>query len=321
MNSTQLASDAIGEYYIVCSLTGAFSLIAVGVSLLILTMVYKTKPRLHTVRHLLICNTAVASILYCIVQINNYAFLLFISEGTSDMSCRWRGYFSYITLCGVLYSFLIQAVSRLFISVFSTQYRWLTTFKLHFILICIQWCIVIIIPLPAIITNDIISRPNGLCFVPLRRAIHVAYTYIAYYTIPAISICIIYIFIYHRVKRTGSRAQFVVRSTNSNKRDLELLRNIVILLAIYLMGGVPTLLFLMTASRVLYLMGLVSISLGVAIEKICTILLDRELRQVVRQILWKRTRIIPTDNSITIGANQINMVQTQRIFVQTSSSK
>ena len=321
MNSTEVVLDEIREYYIVCSFTAVFFLIAMAISLTILILVYKTKPRLHTVRHLLICNTAVASILFCIVQTNNYMFLLFIPQGTSDMSCRWRGYFAYLTLCGVLYSFLIQAISRLFISLFSRQYRWLTTFRVHYLLIGIQWFVAIVLPLPAIVTMDIISRPYALCFVPLRRMIHVAYTYIAYYTIPAILICILYIFIYHRVKQMSNRAEIIVRSVNSNKRDLELLRNIVILLSVYLMGGVPTLLFLFSGLRILYLMGIVSIAFGVATEKVFTVLLDRELRQVVRQLRSKGTRIIPIDNSMTTGNYQINTVQTQRIFVQSTSKK
>ena len=296
MNSTEVVLDEIREYYIVCSFTAVFFLIAMAISLTIFILVYKTKPRLHTVRHLLICNTAVASILFCIVQTNNYMFLLFIPQGTSDMSCRWRGYFAYLTLCGVLYSFLIQAISRLFIFLFSTQYRWLTTFRVHYLLISIQWFVAIVLPLPAIVTMDIISRPYALCFVSLRRTAHVAYSYIVYYTIPAISICIMYIFIYYRVKHTTNRAQILVRTINNNKRDLTVLRNTLILLALYLVGGVPTLLFLFTGLRILYFMGIVSIACSVAIEKIFTLVLDREFRQVLRSVVLKKIPVIPFDN-------------------------
>ena len=312
-----MVPDRIGEYYIVCSLTVVFFLIAMAVSLFILILVYKTKPRLHTVRHLLICNTAVASILFCIVQINNYVFLLFIPEDTSDMSCRWRGYFAYITLCGVAYSFLIQAVSRLFISVFSTQYRWLTTFKIHYMLICTQWIITVIVPLPTITTKDVNFHPNALCYVPLRRLIHAVYTYVVYYISPTISICIIYIFIYYRMKQTANSAQILVRSIHNNKRDLIVLRNIVILLAIYLMGGVPSLLFLVTASRVLYLMGIVSIAFAVALEKVCTLLLDEELIQVVKRVVLRKTPVVPFNNTQTMLRDQKHISKMPRIVVET----
>jgi hypothetical protein len=197
----------------------------------------------------------------------------------------------------------------------------LITYKVHRILICIQWFVAIIVPLPAIITKDIYFRPNTLCWVPLKRTLHVAYTYIVYYVIPILSIVIMYIFIYYRVQRTVNRAGNLVPSVNKDKRDLKLLRNIIILLAIYLIGGIPTLLFLITSIRALYLTGIVTISLAIAVEKVCTILLDRELQQVIRKLVSKTARITPTYNIQTIPKYQGNLTQTQPGVVQTISNK
>lgn len=318
---TSMATGGITDYYIVCSLSGAFALVAVAISTMILILVWRTKLSLHTVRHLLICNTCIASTFYCIVQAINYTYLIFFPQDTSDISCRWRGYFAYISICAVDYSFLIQAISRLFIFGFSTKYRWLVTYKVHRILICIQWFVSIIVPLPAIITKDIYFRPDRLCWVPLGRTLHVSYTYIAYYIIPVLSIAMIYIFIYHRVKQTANPAENLVRSINNEKRDLTLLRNIFILMAIYLIGGVPTLLFLVTSIRTFYLISIVTISLAVAVEKVFTILLDRELRQVIRKLVLKTARIIPTDNIQTTARYQGNFMQTQRDGVKPVSNK
>jgi hypothetical protein len=193
--STLESSFNIEDYYIACALSAVVSGIAVFVSVFILILVKCSKAHLHTVRHLLMCNTSVASILYCVAQTMNYVFLLFIRSDKNDLSCRVRGYFAYFTICAVLYSFFIQAVSRLFISVFSASYAWLTTFKTHYILICIHWLTAILLPLPALITTDIRYRPTSMCFVPLRYFLHVIYTYVAYYTIPTVSICMMYIFI------------------------------------------------------------------------------------------------------------------------------
>jgi hypothetical protein len=133
----------------------------------------------------------------------------------------------------------------------------------------------------------------------VNQTIHVTYTYVAYYIFPILSICTIYIFIYYRVKKTKNCAQMLVRTIQKDKRDLEVLRNISMLLGIYLMGGVPTLLFLVTSNRIFYLISIVMISLTVAVEKVCTILLDRELRQVIRKIAPKTTRITPFNNTHT----------------------
>ncbi|CAF0779749.1 unnamed protein product [Adineta ricciae] len=288
MNSTLSpleASFAINDYYIASSLSSVISLIAVFISIFVPILAYRTKPRLHTVRHLLICNTCVASILYCIVQTINYAFLIFLQSETSDVGCRWRGYFAYLSIAAVAYSYLIQAISRFFISILSGQYRWLTTFKTHYILILLQWVTIVVIPLPSILTNDIYYRPSSLCWVPLKKLIHVIYSYSAYYIVPTSSVCIIYIFIFYRVKKFSHRSCTFARPTNKEKRDLELLRNIMALLFIYLLGGTPSILFVITASKPIYLLSLVTMSLSVAIEKISMIMLDRDIRQAVMKLL------------------------------------
>ncbi|CAF2808556.1 unnamed protein product [Rotaria sp. Silwood2] len=317
MNSTEQQPDTIEDYYIVCSLSALFAVTAVAISITILIFVQRTKPRLHTVRHLLMCNTCIASILYCIVQINNYIFLIFLPSVTSDISCRWRGYFAYFTISAITYSFLIQAISRLFIVIFSTKYKCLITFKTHHILIVIQWFTVIIVPLPALITKDIYYRPNKLCWVPMKNILHAFYGYIAYYTIPALSVFMFYIFIYYKVKQAKNKARPMLRLIHGEKRDLELLRNIVILLSIYFIGGIPTLLFLLSSNRTLYLMGIVTISLAVAVEKLCTILLDQELRQVIRKLLTRTQRIAPVDNTHTTARYQENQTNIQRTIVRT----
>jgi hypothetical protein len=313
MNSTTNASaiSNIEPYYIVCSLSGGFGLMSVIISIFIVTTIRRTKPRLHTVRHLLMCNTCMASIFYCTVQSINYIFLIFIPWETSDVACRWRGYFGYMSISAATYSYLVQAISRLFFSVFATKYQRLTTFKVHYVLILIHWCVIIIIPLPSVITKDIYFRPGLLCWVPFKYTIHVVYTFFAYYFVPVFAIMIIYICIYKRVKQTRQRAEAILNTTN-DKRDLEVLRNIVILLGIYIAGGVPTLLYLLSSIEVFYLAGIVTFTFAVAVEKLCTISLDRELRIVVKNMISSKNRIMPFENSITQAKDQKYFTQFQQ---------
>nr|ACC43931.1 7 transmembrane receptor (rhodopsin family) C [Philodina roseola] len=315
MSTTQSAIEAsisLQDYYLPAAFSGVISLIAISISIMILILVRRSKPRLHTVRHLLICNTSIASILYCISQSLNYVFLIFLRSDTSDMSCRIRGYISYLSMCAVIYSFLIQSVSRLFISLYSSSHKWLTTFRAHYVLILIQWIAVILIPLPALVTTDIRYRPTSMCFVALRFFAHVVYTYVAYYTIPALTICLIYVYIFIRVKKASRRAQITIRSTNSSKRDLEVLRNIFIYLIIYLSGGIPSILFLLTTNRIIFLISMVTISLAVAIEKVMTLLMDRDMRQIMMGLLRIRTRIGPMENSLTAARIVDNLYTIQQ---------
>lgn len=291
VESLPTTADAL-QYYIVCALSGVFALIAVSISLAVMIIIKRSKPRLHTVRHLLMCNTCIASIFYCITQTINFIFLIFIPWETSDQRCRWRGYFGYMSIAASIYSYLLQAISRFFFSAYAMKYNWLTTFKTHYVLIALQWLAVILLASPAIITHDIFFRPGLLCWVPFKQTLHVGYTVFVYYLIPVLLIIIIYIRIYRRVRKARKHAQTVLNMTN-DKRDLEVLRNVLILLTIYITGGIPTIIFLLTSVEIFYLMGLTTFILTVAIEKICTMILDRDLRQTIKGMMLKNSRVIP----------------------------
>ncbi|CAF0751766.1 unnamed protein product [Adineta steineri] len=136
------------------------------------------------------------------------------------------------------------------------------------------------------------------------------YTAVAYYVVPVVSIIIIYIYIYRKIRRTKQSAETILNTTN-DKRDLEVLRNIVILLCIYIVGGVPTLLFLFTNINILYLSGIVTFTFTVVVEKICTISLDRELRQALSSIIHSSNRVMPFENSLSLTREQNKTVRLQ----------
>ncbi|CAF3582083.1 unnamed protein product [Rotaria sordida] len=279
-STTMEKSEELKHHQIIIPLSIIGILISFIIACLILILVICIK-RLHTVTHLLICNTSISSIFYCIVQCVNYVFLLFIQWEIHDSSCRWRGYFGYMAVAAVLYSYLAQATSRFFISILSAKYSWIVSFKTHIILICIQWIIVLLIPLPALLTNHIYYRPFALCWVPRKFTLHVIYTVVAYYLIPAILIFAIHIYIYVCIKHPKYRV-FMMTTTRQSNRDLEVLRNIMILFAIYTLGAIPTILYILTNIHILYGIGIVTVSLTVAIEKIATLILDRDIRNIIK---------------------------------------
>ncbi|CAF2461254.1 unnamed protein product [Rotaria sp. Silwood2] len=286
--TTTDALEELKSYQIIIPVSMVGVLIAFIVACLILILIICIK-RLHTVTHLLICNTSISSIFYCIVQCVNYAVLLFIRWDINDSSCRWRGFFGYMAVVAVVYSYLTQATSRLFFSILSTRYPWITSFKTHIILIFIQWIIVLLIPLPALLTDDIHHRPFTLCWVPRKFTLHIIYTAVAYYLIPAILIFATHIYIYICIKHPRYR-MFIVATRRRSNRDLEVLRNIMILFAIYTLGATPTILYLLTNIRFLYGMGIVTVSFTVAIEKIVTIILDRDMRNIIK-LYFRRSMV------------------------------
>ena len=307
MNSTmdQSAILNMNEYYIACSISFGFGLFSVIISMIIVIIITRSRSQLHTVRHLLISNTCIASIVYCTTQSANYIVLIFFPSITDDIACRWRGYFSYISIATATYSYLIQTISRLFFSVFASRYPWLTTFDAHRILICFQWFIAFTVPLSAIITKDIYFRPGHLCWVPMKSYVHLVYTFVGCYAGPVLAVLIIYTYIYIHIQKTTKQTKYT-RNLSSQKRDLKVLRNILVLLNIYISGGIPILLFLLTNIQFLYLFGIVTFTMAVLIEKLFTIGLDRELRSTVRNMISSRNRVMPFDNNITQFGTQQN---------------
>lgn len=190
-----------------------------------------------------------------------------------------------MSIASVIYSYFIQALSRYFFSIFHTNYRWILTFKIHFIIILIQWIIVIIIPLPSLITQDISYRPTFLCWIPIEKSLHVLYTVFAYYLIPLILIVSIYLSIYKRVKSyEQTNLKSVIRMKQN--RNLEIFRNILILTGIYIFGGIPILIYIITKIEIFYSIGIVCLS---QLKKIMTILLDRELRNFIKNYFTQAT--------------------------------
>lgn len=273
-------SDNLKTYQAIIPLSMCGVLIAFMVACFVLALVIRIK-RLHTVSHLLICNTSISSIFYCIVNCVNYMYLLFVTWETSDLTCRWRGYFGYMAFAAVIYSYLAQAISRFFIAMLSIRYPWITSFRVHITLILIQWIIVLLVPLPAILTNHIIHRPSSLCWVPRKYTLHLIYMILAYYIIPAMLISVVHMYIYLSVKYPRYQT-FILSRTRRAKRDLEILFNIMILFAIYTLGAIPMVIFVLTNIEFLYAMGIVSASFTVAIEKLATLVLDRDIRNIIR---------------------------------------
>ncbi|UJR32580.1 hypothetical protein I4U23_020040 [Adineta vaga] len=267
-----------------------FIAIIVAVFILILILV---KKRLHTITHMLICNTCVSSILFCIVQCNNYVYLGFILSETSNSSCQWRAYFAYMSISAVVYSYLVQAISRFLFSILSLKYPWVISFKMHLILILIQWIIVIVIPSSVHIQKDIIFDPFVLCWVPKTSVFHATHIYSTCYGIPIVFIVTTYIYIYIRIKRNKALTIAMIAVMRHN-RDVEVLRNIMILLSIYILGGTPSLLYLITDINVFYSIGMIFVSLAVVVEKVMTMIIDHEIRHIIRQYFSSRKRrIIP----------------------------
>ena len=261
---------------------GAFVLsafISIFLSIFIVTMIVCVKA-LHHPANLLVCNTCLASILYVIITSLNIS-CYYLQIVLSDWSCRIQAYLIYTCLTIVAYSYLIQGISRLFFTVLS-RYRNMLGYRSHAGLIVAQMLVSLLIPLPSLITTDVVYRPLSMCFIPVKYTIHVAYSFASSYFVPLFTLVFVYRLIYRRVKLSSQLVQNTVRST---KRDLELARNILILFMIFLLAGFPSLIYIAVSSITgLDLLGFYTFILGstvmaIAIEKTSLLLLNKDIRR------------------------------------------
>ena len=135
--------------------------------------------------------------------------MFYIAVTSSDWSCRIRGYLYYVTLNLVIYSYITQAISRLFWTVLY-RHRSLLTMKCHIYLVIFQIGISFILPLPSIITKDIVFRPFKLCVVAMKYKIHVFYLLTIGCIIPFLTIAVLYAIIYRHISRATAHLSTII---------------------------------------------------------------------------------------------------------------
>ena len=293
---------------LVCCISSVLFLVTILIALFIIGVVRRTKPRLHTCRHFLMCNSSVAWIVSCTILIMNYIHLFFLPSQTSDISCRYRGYLAYMSITAVTYSYLIQSISRLFFSLLSTKHATLVTFKTHSILIGLNWLTAVVIPLSTIITSDIRFISGSLCWIRPEAYLHGFMIVIIEYAIPLGLVMVIYAYIYCEVKKRRRNARSNTIVSSKGRLELELLRNIAVLVGIFLLGGVWTFIYVITSIKLFDLIGIVMVSLCASAVQICTIALDRDFRQVVQSMFRTNTRVNPLATT-----QQVRTIETKGI--------
>jgi hypothetical protein len=67
-----------------------------------------------------------------------------------------------------------------------------------------------------------------------------------------------------------------------------------ILFAIYVFGALPIVLFILTRIELFYTIGIISVSLAVAVEKCVALIVDRDIRNIIKNYIHRSmTQIRP----------------------------
>jgi len=240
--------------------------------------------------------------------------LFYFEIHMSDWWCRIQAYLNYTTLNLVAYSYFIQALFRLFCTVFY-RHRFLLNYKFHIILIICQIFISFILPLPSIIRKDIIFRPRKLCLIPMKHIFHLSYFVASTYFILLFLCIIIYTIIYREVTRSTLANRQITRAT---RRDVKLTRNILIMFMIYSFAGVPGTIYIVISSAnsgkpvtsAWYMFVMTTSPISTLIEKISVIFLNKEIKKALRNVLNK---LRPFHRSNRTNVKSFSIVNTVNI--------
>jgi len=246
--------------------------------------------QLHSVTNLLTCNTSLAVGLYLIFSLIASIYGLNEKWSLNQPACQFRAYIFVVSCTALLYSHSIHAISRLFFVIFH-KYRYLLTWRIHWILVIISWVLGIFLPIEPFFFNNgyIYENESRLCTCTTKTTLTATYIIITAFIIPFNIVTIIYsLLICHAHKSTRR-----VRPIQSNiivppniGREIILIRNMTILLFILLGGGIPYLILVIwngikinNPPEYLYLLIINSITICTALMMLLLFTLNKDLKK------------------------------------------
>lgn len=270
-------------------------------------------PPCHTVKNLLLCNTAAATCVYSLFQIVLASYGFGAGVLHPPPACIFQAYFYTVVCVMVPVSYMVQSISCFFFAALY-RYRFLLGWKIHCLLIAGNY-------LYAFLGSIVpIFRDRGLEFEPESRLCLATtkiwrasfYTVSIAYLIPMNVIIVLYATIVHRVRQSARRVtNFVIdRSTETSstaahtptpnlQREMKVMKNVLILISILLFAGLPYLLMVIwqmstavSPPEPMYLLCLVNITVFFVLKMFVLFQMNKEVKSVVLQRLRRAWHIL-----------------------------
>ncbi|CAF1512527.1 unnamed protein product [Adineta steineri] len=279
------------DFYIIISIIFIFLTIITLIfsSLTILIIIANWKFQCRSITNLLICNSCTCLLYYAIATIMKIAFMM-ISDLTKYISlnttfCQLSAALYFSACISVSLSFLVQAISRYFITILY-KYKILLTFRINWILIISNWMISFIIPgfmfiSPLAYHYESESR---MCILTIK---HFSTSFSAMIVIFCIPLCII-IFLYGLILQQSVHQNQIDSNTFAMlrmKRNLKVFRNILISVTILGIGGTPYFIcdiinrFIQIPSQ-LYSLSILFISISTTLNSLASCFINKKIRKL-----------------------------------------
>ena len=285
---------------------------------ILFTLIRNWRRKCRSVLNLFIINSCIAFLLLMFAYAIQTPYLFFNDEQQiytpHSIFCRIRAFLFLFACVAKVCTYLIQAISRFFVTVLY-KHRTLQTYRTNGIIILIGWLF------SAILSSSMFISPNSfqfeaesrLCFLT-SKVFPTSFTLMLIaFVIPVNIIIVLYGIILRHTTR-ANRVQPSNQTIRNNKRDVKVFQNILFLLAIVILGGTPFLLSILInqiadTPRPFYLISILCIGLSCAVEIVAIFFMNKEVKTIVytKFGLLQRTEIqtLPAPAMITALTHSI----------------
>ncbi|CAF1461161.1 unnamed protein product [Adineta ricciae] len=216
----------------------------------------------------------------------------------NDYACELRSYANYVFICGFYYSCALQALFR-FVRVVFAKIRLLQSRRIVVLAIIIQWLIPIFYILAYLLNHDFEYHPDICsCWLSFKniRALSIAMAFV--YGSPLIIMGLIYTLIIRYIRHSGQNQE--IRQI-ANKRDLLVVKRIILLVLIGMGIGIPTtsllIIYMITGqlTELAYHIQVLSLTTGLVVESVALGLITPQIRNLFN---LQRHRVNPVDGAV-----------------------
>jgi hypothetical protein len=251
---------------------------------LILILTISFHRTLHTVPNLLTANSSFTILFYALIIIVQIIVGLKSKHQIENSLCVFLSFSTSIAANAICYSYLVTAISQYFFNILYSR-KYLLTFRVHWFIILLSWCISIFLPLFLYIPGALQYSPEmhmctmkmsvqWMVFIYMGTAIGIPFFGI---------IIIIYRYIARFIRHTDSTS---IVGTNST-RDLRVIKHMLTLIGVLGTAGLPSLILViwnvLTIGKEpisLYLICILTISLCTNIQISFIFLMNQNVRSV-----------------------------------------
>ncbi len=258
-------------------------------STIVIIIICNWHSHCRSITNLLTVNSCITFLVFVTTLSIQIPYLFQINEKENNdrytTYCRITAYlFSFFCVTKIL-SYLIQAISRYFITILYKHEK-LLTYRVNVIMIILNWIVGLII------ASGFLASPVAFQYEPESRlcllttkVFHTSFTLmIIAFAIPTSVIIILYVLILRHIT-AANHVQPSTVTRGNNKRNLKVFQNILMHLAIVIIGGTPFILSIIINKITkmpwpFYSIGILFIALSAAIESVTIFVTNKDVKTI-----------------------------------------